>query len=128
MRRRDLMTVLVGAMVGWPLAARAQQKALPVVGLLISSLGTKSAFLQGLSDIGYELGQNVKTAKARLMLGVPDRDFEIARNWWFVDSPLEGDGFETSVPLRQEQVKRRTWSLLRATDGTNPFASATGSV
>jgi putative ABC transport system substrate-binding protein len=58
MRRRDL--ILVGAMVGWPLAARAQQKALPVVGLLISSLGTKFAFLQGLSDIGYESGQNVK--------------------------------------------------------------------
>ena len=37
MRRRDLMMVLVGAMVGWPLAARAQQKAIPVVGYLSSS-------------------------------------------------------------------------------------------
>ena len=67
MRRRELMTVLVGAMVGWPLAARAQQKAMPVIGYLGSAspgpaapyLATLAAFRQGLSETGYVEGQNV---------------------------------------------------------------------
>jgi putative tryptophan/tyrosine transport system substrate-binding protein len=68
MRRRDLMTVLVGAMVGWPLCARAQQKAMPVIGILSAgSPGSPgrpaapfmAAFRQGLSETGYVEGQNV---------------------------------------------------------------------
>jgi putative ABC transport system substrate-binding protein len=62
MRRRDLMTVLVGAMVGWPLAARAQQKAMLVIGFLtpgFPSARLQAAFLQGLSENGYVEGQNV---------------------------------------------------------------------
>jgi putative ABC transport system substrate-binding protein len=62
MRRRDLMTVLVGAMVGWPLAARAQQKAMPVVGYLSPGPAVPAgdaALRQGLSETGYVEGQNL---------------------------------------------------------------------
>ena len=64
MRRRELMYMLGGAALGWPCALRAQQKAMPVIGLLgITSLGPDApyvaGFRQGLGDTGYVEGQNV---------------------------------------------------------------------
>jgi putative ABC transport system substrate-binding protein len=63
-RRREVIAVLSGAAVAWPLAVRAQQKALPVIGFLSStSLSATASFVaafqRGLSKAGYVEGQNV---------------------------------------------------------------------
>ena len=64
MRRRKFISLLGGAVVTWPLAARAQQAAMPVVGFLSNRMASESvsvvaAFHQGLKEIGYVEGQNI---------------------------------------------------------------------
>jgi putative ABC transport system substrate-binding protein len=66
MRRRELIPILGGAVVGWPFAARAQEKAMPVIGYLSSfspppNLGdlVRSPVHQGLAETGYVEGQNI---------------------------------------------------------------------
>src|SRR6516225_6452719 len=62
MKRREFI-IIGGATVTWPLAAHAQQTAVPVVGFLgVTSAGSQpylAAFRQGLSETGYVEGQNV---------------------------------------------------------------------
>jgi putative ABC transport system substrate-binding protein len=77
MKRRDFITLLGGATVGWPLGVQAQQPALPVVGFIGGGSPDGlprevAAFRKGLNETGYVEGQNV-TVEYHFLEGQFDR-------------------------------------------------------
>jgi len=76
-RRREFVTLLAGTVAAWPLAARAQQSAMPVIGVMsplsVSTAARNLAALRnGLRDLGYSEGRNIKL-EYRFADGTPER-------------------------------------------------------
>src|SRR5262245_43354418 len=108
MRRRAFITLLGGAAVTWPLAARGQQPAMPVLGWLGARSAGESesvidAFRQGLNETGYEEGRNLlvayRWADGRYDRLLPVAPRAVRRSRWratcsrFVPAPIRGDHY-----------------------------------
>jgi putative tryptophan/tyrosine transport system substrate-binding protein len=104
MRRREFITLIGGTAVAWPLVARAEQPAMPVVGLVSgesqeTSVRRAGAFRKALNEAGYVEGQNLT----------------VEYHW------LEGQ-YERLPPLMADLVRRSVAVI--AIPGSNPAALA----
>jgi len=107
MRRREFIGLVGGAAVVWPLTARAQQSAMPVVGFLSSFSSNErntAAFNQGLKELGFVDGQNVVI------------DYRYA------------EGHYNQLPGLAAELVRRHVAAIFATGGNGPAKAATTTI
>src|SRR6202048_4057517 len=110
MRRRDLVKGIVGSTVGWPLAARAQQpERVRRMGVLMASAADDSenqarmaAFLQGLAQLGWIDGRNVRIDTRWATTNADDLRRQAAELAALAtDVDLAASGTSTVAPLLQ---------------------------
>src|SRR5262249_14484113 len=100
--RREVIAAL-GAAAAWPLGARAQQPAMPVIGFLdvINPTSRLAAFQQGLAETGYVLNQNADGCRQRSCSGGPALRHFVPRGWlrgWAGQAGLAEVGEGTQSP------------------------------